>query len=456
MGLFSRSLKEPVQRPVRTINGGVQREPEQPGSLQRRARMFRECVRIIADDPLSAPDALGVPIGDGCGMERLVARIAPLFAKERSLLRWVALRGALTQLYLVALDSETGVVPVSQLETAMGVCEVPSAGTAELVCGVAPEWASRLTEEQRTAATQVYTAVKYRLFDYARYSEMTIDQVNQDRRCWLNDAMALDFIAWSAVALLRTGVAARLPAAPEPDALESPGWYTDPLWGKAQRYWDGADWTERVRTNDGHETTQRLRPEESQPPAMAPQPRPAPQAQAPSSSGPAGPSLDRILAEWTPASPEADLARWREGMARYDDAAVENRAEMRASAELMCAALTHYLRGTDITAGMPGTSGELVQTIWNVMVASLLGNDQTTWDEQVERHMRLALAAARHAGLQPESLGGRGTFNDMFDDKGNQMLMLAALWEMSVSGPKAFTLADWFASAPEERAWKVP
>jgi len=143
-------------------------------------------------------------------------------------------------------------------------------------------------------------------------------------------------------------------------------------------------------------------------------------------------------------------------MTRYGDAPLENRAEMRASAELMCSALPHYLRGADITAGTHGTSSELVQTIWNVLVASLMGNDQTTWDAQVERHMRLALAAARHAGLQPESLGGRGTFNRIFDDKGNQMLMQAALWEISTSGPKAFTLEDWFASAPEDRAWKVP
>jgi hypothetical protein len=168
------------------------------------------------------------------------------------------------------------------------------------------------------------------------------------------------------------------------------------------------------------------------------------------------PKVDEILAEWEVGSVVTALAKWREGMARYDAAPLENRAEMRASAEMMCAALAHYLRGSNIFAGSPETEGELPQTIWNVLVASLLGNDQTTWDAEVERHVRLALAATRQANLQPETLGGRGTLAKIFDDRGNQMLMVAALWRLSISGPKSFSLADWFAAAPEERASKSP
>jgi len=224
------------------------------------------------------------------------------------------------------------------------------------------------------------------------------------------DDVAGEFLCWHAVAWGRLAALGRV----------------DPV-----RDSNGTDGTERVHTADEDEEISRP-------------------------TGSAGPSVSQILAEWRPAAPQADRARWREGMTRYDDAPLTNRAEMRASAELMCSALPHYLRGTDITAGTQGMSGELVQTIWNVLVASLLGNDKTTWDAQVERHMRLALAAARHGGLQPESLGGRGTFNQIFDDKGNQILMLAALWELSTSGPKAFTLQDWFASASEDRPWKVP
>src|SRR5581483_10292214 len=139
-----------------------------------------------------------------------------------------------------------------------------------------------------------------RLFDYDRYSQLSIDEVNQDPRCRLSDAMALDFISWSAIALLRTGLAQRFLDTPEPDALEQPGWYTDPLWGKAQRYWDGTDWTARARTSDGQETVSRLRP-------------PGPQGQRPRQGGSVGPAVAQILAEWDSGSPATDLARWREG-----------------------------------------------------------------------------------------------------------------------------------------------
>ena len=108
-----------------------------------------ECTRWVAEDPLAAPSASGVPIGDGCGMEGLVARIAPLFDKERSLLRWVALRGAIAQLYIVTVDSTSRVIPFSPaVEAAMGVRSVATPEAAGPVIEVAPEWASRLSDDQ--------------------------------------------------------------------------------------------------------------------------------------------------------------------------------------------------------------------------------------------------------------------------------------------------------------------
>jgi hypothetical protein len=402
--------------------------------------MFVECIRRLQDDPLAAPSASRTPIGDGCGMEGLVARITPLFDQERSLLRWVALRGALAHLYITTVEASSGSMPFSPaIETAMGVGNVAPPDAAEVIVGVAPEWESRLSPEQREAVIGVYASLTQRLFYYDRYSEMSVDQANQDPRCRLNDAMALDYIAWSAVALLRTGLAAGFMSAPEPDALERPGWYADPLWGKAQRYWDGSDWTDRARGSNGQEVTSRLRPPSR--PAASPPPDPAG----------SGPTDAQILDEWEPGPDADDLARWQEGMARYDAAPVENRSEMRASAELMCAALTHYLQGGNVLAGRPDMAGELTQTIWNVMVASLLGNNEQTWNATAERHVRLALAAVRRAGLQPEALGGRGTFGALFEDRGNQMLMQAAIWDLARSGPKSFTLRNWFAAAPADR-----
>jgi hypothetical protein len=88
----------------------------------------------------------------------------------------------------------------------LGVGDIASPGAAESVIGVGPEWA-RLSAEQRQAVVGVFSALAARLFDYEWYSQMPINEVNQDPRCWLNDAMALDFITWSAVALLRTELA---------------------------------------------------------------------------------------------------------------------------------------------------------------------------------------------------------------------------------------------------------
>ncbi len=195
-------------------------------------------------------------------MEGLVAMIAPLFRRERSLLRWVALRGAFTDMYICTVDPSSRVVPFYPVvETAMGVGHISAPGAAEEVISVAPEWVPRLTAEQRKGAALMFAAFQVQLFDYERYSKMNMEDVNQDRKCRLNDAMALASIAWAAVALLRLGIAQQeMTMVPEPDALEQPGWYTDPLWGKADRYWDGTDWTSRCRSPDGIEGLAPLRP----------------------------------------------------------------------------------------------------------------------------------------------------------------------------------------------------
>ncbi len=65
-------------------------------------------------------------------------------------------------------------------------------------------------------------------------------------------AVALDCIAWSAVAFLRLEIAQQIfSQVPEPDALSEPGWYTEPLFAKAERFWNGSNWTARCRVKDG-------------------------------------------------------------------------------------------------------------------------------------------------------------------------------------------------------------
>lgn len=438
VGLFSKPRKVLPKRPLLTINGRPQREPERPGSLERRCRLFVECTKRLADDPLARNNARGTPIGDGLGMEALVAKIASLFEKERSLIRWVALRGAFTDLYINTIDPASMVLPFfPTVERVMDVGHLSEPGAAEQVIDVAPDWAPRLTQQQRNAAIQVFTAVQIRAYDYQRYSKIGVDDINRDPKCYLNDAMALDFIAWSAVALLRMGIALQQMDVPEPDALDAPGWYTDPLFAKAERYWDGTDWTHRCRSLGGEISTP-LRPPDP--------PRPARVSLV-------EPTADQIIAEWHTDQPAADLARWQEGMARYNAAPLENRADMHTAAELMCMGLVHYLAGRPIIAADPrhGES-ELVQTIWNVLVAALLGNDQTTWGPRAARHVRLALAAARRGGFQSTELGGKGTLAKIFDDRGNQMLMAAAL----SPEPWSFSLSEWFHSSEGGEKPRIP
>jgi Protein of unknown function (DUF2510) len=249
------------QGPRVTINGHSQNAPEVLGSLRRRNRLFIECTRLLAGDRLASEASAGTPIGGGIGIESLVAKIEPLFSRERSLIRWIALRGAFTDMYVHTVDTASRVTPFYPVvETVMGVGNLYAPGAAEEVIDIAPEWAAQLTVEQRTSAVTLFAGIQARVFDYERYSKMDIDDVNRDRNCHLSDQIALNFIAWTAVALLRLGIAQSQMTAPEPDALEQPGWYADPLWGDSDRYWDGADWTSRCRAPSGKEGLVSLHP----------------------------------------------------------------------------------------------------------------------------------------------------------------------------------------------------
>jgi len=197
-----------------------------------------------------------VPIGNGLGIEGLVAQIKPLFTKESALVRWVALRGALADLYIQTVDPSSAGAPFYPVvEVAMGVGHVSDPDTDDRWSehlDVGPAWVSRVSQEQREAAIGLLSAVARRLFDYERFSKMNVQDVNADAMCQLDDAMALDYIAWTAVASLRLGWASeQMEAAAEPDELTVPGWYTEPLFAKSERYWDGTDWTERCRVAEG-------------------------------------------------------------------------------------------------------------------------------------------------------------------------------------------------------------
>jgi len=185
-------------------------------------------------------------------LESLVAKISPLFEVEQSLIRWVALRGAFTDLHIHVFDPSSSMASPGTLEKIMGL-EWADDASGQAHPRVAGLWRSKLSDEQCANAFGVASSVLVRVGDYQRYSAMSLPEVNADPRyATFREAVALDCIAWSAVALLRLGISQQMfSLVPEPDYLTQPGWYPEPIFTKSERYWDGADWTAACRVSDG-------------------------------------------------------------------------------------------------------------------------------------------------------------------------------------------------------------
>ncbi|MGD0609016.1 MAG: DUF2510 domain-containing protein [Streptosporangiaceae bacterium] len=215
--------------------------PEDIGTLSRRARLMAAAMLKIASLQVSQPRAYGTPLGDGSGLEDVVAVIRPLFAREPSLTRWVAIRGAL--LFLDMACKQPSVK--AEILVAMGL--QADEETVRLAPGAAP-----LPPQVVANVVGVFHSLAMRLDAYDRVSKMSVDEVNADP-FWkaVNQAVALDYIAWTSTALCRVGWVDVPAQMPEPGALETPGWYADPLWAKAERFWDGTDWTSRMKTVAG-------------------------------------------------------------------------------------------------------------------------------------------------------------------------------------------------------------
>jgi hypothetical protein len=249
--------EQPLVHPRVTISGRPQPVPESSDTIERRFRLFWECTRRLADEPLTQPDARGRLLGKGSGLEEAVAAIAPLFQHERSLIRWVALRGGISSVYGATLRGDSP-EPVIELTQAMGLRLTDREGGG---VSVIPLTAGELPGRQLDAALALASAVYAFLWDYERFVGMTIDDMNgYPAFAALTDTGGLDCIAWSAVALLRIGRAQAIAEkVPEPDALTEPGWYVDPLFARYERYWDGSDWMSSVREVGGQQGTVSLR-----------------------------------------------------------------------------------------------------------------------------------------------------------------------------------------------------
>jgi hypothetical protein len=215
--------------------------------MPRRGRLMAAAALRIQSHPLARQAARGVPLGDGHGLEDVVSVVRPLFTKERSLTRWVAIRGALLFLDMAAPDETSW----DRILNAMGLCVTQDPVTHQQRTELLPS-AGPLTPEVQGNIVGVFGSLARHLEDYGRVSKMSIDDVNSDPT-WrvVNEAVALDYIAWASVALCRTNELEAVHRTPEAGVLESPGWYADPLWAKAERFWNGTDWTQRMRVRDG-------------------------------------------------------------------------------------------------------------------------------------------------------------------------------------------------------------
>lgn len=180
----------------RSITGHPMREPEVPGGQPRRSRLFSEAIHF------------------GVGRASRQAQLESIMSREASLVKWVSLRAALTHLSFALENRER---TFSDLQALAGEPE--------------PQGFKELLDAYPTIAT------------------LSLDQVNGDPRLVRTPEWHFAAISWGATVFANATDFALLN--PGAQALETPGWYADPAFAKAERFWDGGDWTPRCRVFDG-------------------------------------------------------------------------------------------------------------------------------------------------------------------------------------------------------------
>jgi hypothetical protein len=237
VGLFSSKPRyEPSKEPRVSISGRPNFVRTEIGGANRRPLLFATSVRALARHPLAQPKAAGRPLGDGVGMESLVAELKPVFAKEQSLVRWIALRGACLFLDMVfSNDWEVAAQAVGIKWNGHGDARLASS--------------DGLTEQQIQGCVGLHESIRMKVAVYSELENMSLPAVLSDPRFrHIGTAAGFDYIAWASVVLLRTDRAeAVVDNFGEPGRMDEAGWYTEPLFSKSERYYDGSDWTARCR-----------------------------------------------------------------------------------------------------------------------------------------------------------------------------------------------------------------
>jgi hypothetical protein len=173
---------------------------EIPGTVARRARLFGEAVE------------LGKQGGD------LRSGIASLLSREASFIKWSSLRGALM---FVSMALEDPARSLDELRNAAG--------------GNEPDGAADLIRSYESSIVNLST------YDVLRNPGLV-----------RTDGWHLDLITWAVKAFVGAGLTGFVANIPAPQRLDVPAWYADPVFAKAERFWDGNDWSPKCRVLNGN------------------------------------------------------------------------------------------------------------------------------------------------------------------------------------------------------------
>jgi len=180
------------------FGGTVEPAEGTPGTIQRRYRLYLEATRLVR----SGDDVRG--------------KMAAALEAEVSLIKWVSLRGALTDL-VIATEGGT------------------------------PSIEGLLTTAPRPAPPDLIDTLRR----YDSISKMSFGDVLGDPTLVRVPSWHLDVIAWAAEASVAADANVQIGPAPRAGRLTAPGWYVEPVFAKSERFWDGQDWTARCRVLDG-------------------------------------------------------------------------------------------------------------------------------------------------------------------------------------------------------------
>lgn len=247
MGLFSKRVEEPSHSRAWLA---------QNGEMPRKARVTIAVVARLERQPVGDVSSWGRSLDDG---DLAVAHRALDEAvwQDRSLVRHVARD-------LVLLVETTGGLTVNRAAALESVGLDPSLHLDGTSGSSAQRVAARALAVARTiqARSQGGEAVPADLAIYRRLFEDRSDAV---------DEWAIDIGAWSALVVARLAAVDRLPngaifleaGSDFIGEMDGVGWYPNPVnagdttTGEAsiERWWDGNDWTDRVRLRDGRSWT---------------------------------------------------------------------------------------------------------------------------------------------------------------------------------------------------------